>query len=382
LAGELGWEKVAILAENTGNLTVEQTARVEAKVLPAAATRSPAQHTAAVRRAVAHAAPASLAEQRGDAAGTVELVREHVGGAMGELFARLPSEQLELIWLAADAWARARKADGDPADLPRLRVAALVRWASDYLTRTRPHRHGRPVLLNVSWALTSLLGLDDQPGVLADSGEPLPAEVMRQLLTAGAQLRRMIIDLDSGELIDLAPASWPLPAAHGHGDPDGGGVIAPVELRLIVDLPRWQAIRRQDPTFADHLDALAALPDRLRRVLTQLLHAPLTADQLDGDPHAPTPSAALADWVITRYRHPANPTAGSSAAGSGDLDHIDPRSRDGMTIRANLHPPARRWHRLRTHGGWQLDQHHGTIVWTSPRGRRYYVHPFDYRHGP
>src|SRR5947208_14964923 len=65
-------------------------------------------------------------------------MRRHYGDGMGELFARMASEQLDTVWTAADYWARARKADGDPRTLDQLRVAALVQWAQSYL------HHGDP----------------------------------------------------------------------------------------------------------------------------------------------------------------------------------------------------------------------------------------------
>jgi hypothetical protein len=182
----------------------------------------------------------------------------------------------------------------------------------------------------------------------------------------------MVIDLDTGELLDLTPISWRL------GPYDGSGALPPVELRVIIDLPTWQAIQRNDPAVHDLLDALASADPAIREMLAH----PLTADDLDRQPDAETPSAALAEFVNARYRHPANPAAGTSAAASGDLDHIVPRRRGGSTTRGNLHPPTRHWHLLRTHGGWTLRRDGRDIIWISPLGKRYRVEPHDYRLGP
>jgi hypothetical protein len=401
LSGGLGWEKVLVLTDAVAvaGLDAEQAGRVEARVLARAAVRSVGQHAAAVRRAVAAVDPDGLAGSRRRDRDEIELIRAHIGGAMGELFARLPSEQADLVWLAADTWARARKADGDTRTLPQLRVAALVTWAKDYLTRARPHRHGRAVRLVLSWHLDSLLGLNQHGGELFDSAEPLPATVMRELVSGGAYLRRMIINPSSGELIDLTPTSLTLPATSqsqtsgpttsptsGETSAREGAsapLLAPIELRVIVDDKTWQALRVSDPAVIEYLDALAALPDTVRRVLCALIDAPLTADTLDAQPDRDRPSAALGEWVATRYRHPANPGAGASPASAGDLDHITPRSKGGKTTRNNLHPPARRWHQMRTHSGWRLTIHQpGHITWISPRGRRYTIHPYDYRRDP
>jgi hypothetical protein len=38
---------------------------------------------------------------------------------------------------------------------------------------------------------------------------------------------------------------------------------------------------------------------------------------------------------------------------------------------------------MRTHSGWRLTIHQpGQITWISPRGRRYTIHPYDYRRDP
>src|SRR5205823_3931853 len=145
--------------------------------------------------------------------------RAHVGDGMGELFARLPSEDLDAVWTGADAWARRAKASGDGRTLDQLRVAALVRWARSFLSHgdssrcdevchprpvvpadpepeegggpppvavepagRPPTRHGRPVTVRTVWALKSLLGVDDRPGELADSNALLTPDTMRAMI--------------------------------------------------------------------------------------------------------------------------------------------------------------------------------------------------------
>src|SRR5439155_25425528 len=113
-------------------------------------------------------------------------------------------------------------------------------------------------------------------------------------------------------------------AAPAHGEPMWVGVV--------VDETTWRALRygTADRTLTA---ALALAPKAVR----DMLAAPVTADRLDVDPDAPQPSAALAEFVALRDRHPANPTSGMSAAGAGDLDHVRSRSPGGATVRRNLH---------------------------------------------
>ncbi|HET7312245.1 MAG TPA: hypothetical protein VFJ17_13070 [Mycobacteriales bacterium] len=107
--------------------------------------------------------------------------------------------------------------------------------------------------------------------------------------------------------------------------------------------------------------------------------APRTDDALDTQPEAEQPSAALAEFLAVRDRHPSNPTAAPTAAAAGDLDHITPRSAGGPTTRANLHTPSRRWHRLRTLGGWLLRRDaDGSVSWISPQRRAYRTVPHNY----
>src|SRR3954454_15920586 len=132
--GDLSWGKAATLAHAIASLTDAQGRAVEARVLPHAATRTPAQHQAAVRRAVDTIDPAGADERRREARKDVMLARQHLGNGMGELYGRMTSEQVDIIWAGADHWARRRKAAGDPRTLDQLRVAALVNWASSFLT--------------------------------------------------------------------------------------------------------------------------------------------------------------------------------------------------------------------------------------------------------
>jgi hypothetical protein len=410
-AGDVSWAKAVTLAERAAVLAPENARRVEELVLPKAPDRTPVQHADAVRRAVDRIDPAGAAERRRRAEKDIALVRAHVGDGMGELFARLPSEQLETVWTAADAWARRAKAAGAPGTLDRLRVQALVRWAESFLTHgdpttcdtlcdvvparstggppsdasppdatpsgatrsgpTPPSRHGRPVAVRAIWDLRSFLGLADEPGELADSGASLSAETMRELVTHGARLRRLVVDPATGELLDLS-AAVDLPATR----PDSRH-RAPVELQVVIPIDVWRGLAHgTEPELATALDAA---PPAVRELLT----TPLRAPELDGAPRAYPAPAALADFIATRDRHPTNPCAGRSAAHAADLDHTVPVDAGGATVRDNLASVTRRWHRLRTLGGWTVERIGRGWRWTSIRtGRTITTAPHDYRLGP
>lgn len=293
---------------------------------------------------------------------------------MGELFATLPSDELDTIYLGADTYARRCKAAGDARTLERLRVAALVQWASAFLgygdpTATEapddpevapPTRHGRPARVRILTSLPTLLGRADTPGELADSGATVPASTIRSLASRGVMLRRLLVDDETGVLADLTHESFRLPPADG--------VPRPVCHELAV------VIRRSE------LPSLRAEPTDVPTAVRNLLDAPVTAQALDATPDAYPVPVRLADFATTRARFPSNPGAGDSAASAGDLDHIEPVANGGRTSRDNLHAPTRRWHVLTTHTGWRVDREaDGTCRWTSPLGRTTTTRPHDYR---
>jgi hypothetical protein len=357
-------------------------------------------------------------------------VRRYGNDGLASLIVTLPTAQVDAAYTAADAWARARKAGGDDRPLEWLRAEAVVRWASSYLThgdpttcdrvcdpvpspraadhqpadeptvqpadepadapdggdprtgevvedrplsRRTPTRHGRPLRIGLVWPLAALLGLTDAPGELLDSGEAIGAADLRALLASGIRLRRLLVDRDTGELVDLTAGSWLMPPDPGHDPASTPAHGQPMWLGIVVDTATWQAW--QDRTLTGSLATAITLAPRAIRDLMEAARSDHTLDQPDGE----DPSAALAEFIAIRDRHPTNPTAAPTAAGAADLDHITARTAGGLTTRANLHSPTRRWHLLRTLGGWRLTPHpDGRVTWTSPHGRSYQTGPHNY----
>jgi hypothetical protein len=71
-------------------------------------------------------------------------------------------------------------------------------------------RHGRPVTVNVTVALTTLLGLDEESGELAGYG-PIDADTARRLATASTW-RRLVTDPQSGAVLDVGRTTYRPPA--------------------------------------------------------------------------------------------------------------------------------------------------------------------------
>src|SRR5439155_3030181 len=112
--------------------------QVEAVVLGKAAGQTIARLRAALARAVTRIDPAGAADRADQARRDVALIRTHYGDGIASIFARMPAEDADLIWTAADTWARRAKAGGDQRSLDQLRVAYLIRSATSYLTHADP----------------------------------------------------------------------------------------------------------------------------------------------------------------------------------------------------------------------------------------------------
>jgi hypothetical protein len=221
--------------------------------------------------------------------------------------------------------------------------------------------------LHVVWDLTSLLGLTDHCALLRDSATMLPPSAMRDLLAGGGRIRRMVIDPETGEQLDLTPTSWPL------SQTDGRAHRQPVVLTL-TNTARW------DDLPDDIRAATDACDPYLTAILRELLDHPLTADDLDNTPDAEQPSPALAEHVTSRAGHRFCARARVDAwSGIGESAQGAKRpSRSRHSRGASTERP----HRIKTFTDWTVRQVKRGWEWTSPTGRRYTIEPHDYRLGP
>ncbi len=201
--GELGWLQVLAIVEATTACDVGLLARVEELVVDkACAGLSPGQTRTLARKAVARVDPGALAvrERCSRAAGDVRVAGDDDGTAT-LVATGLPLVDAAVLDRGMDAYARRAKATGDERTLGQLRIAALVDWAERFLTApSGPRAGGRPVTVNVTVDLPTVLGLTDQPGEIPGLGT-LPASAVRGLL-ADATLRRLVTDPLTGHLLD------------------------------------------------------------------------------------------------------------------------------------------------------------------------------------
>lgn len=186
-----------------------------------------------LRRVVHEVAPVTIAQRHVAARAGRHVRMSPAGDGMAWLEALLPAEDAIAVSRALDAAAvtlktRDREA-GDvrarTTDQRRADALAGLGWASLATGRVGGHDptchypealtlgriRGRPVSVEVTVALSTLAGSDDQPGELAGYG-PIPAHVTRALSVAGAWswLRR---DSVTGALLDHGRTRYtPTPA--------------------------------------------------------------------------------------------------------------------------------------------------------------------------
>ena len=145
--------------------------------------------------------------------------------------------------------------------------------------------------------------------------------------------------------------------------PEAGA--APGQGRLVVspvaDVEGWGAI------LTEHLDGLLAGCKVTVRPVIDTRHLPAVPTYQVPDPMR---LAVTERWPVDAFPY------GSMRSTACDLDHSTPYGEGGVTEVGNLAPLKRFAHRVRTHGGWKVEQPEpGWLMWTSPYGYSYAVTP-------
>ncbi|WP_375475743.1 DUF222 domain-containing protein [uncultured Jatrophihabitans sp.] len=248
--GQLTLRHAERLADAVAPLPDDAAAKVEETVLPKAASQSTTQFAASVRRAVARLDPRSVAQQRAHGMAQRRVVFTPQDNAMTELWADLPSEQAAAmrsrVCELAKQWVLMDAANGIVRTADQRRVDALMALVldtgysglahvvmpeadTDTDTDTTagaageaaettsasagagtgcrcggvgPGAGSRP-LVRITVALSTLLGLDEQPADL-DGASPIPAEVARRLADDPTGVWRRLVTDSCGAVIDAA----------------------------------------------------------------------------------------------------------------------------------------------------------------------------------
>jgi len=201
---------------------------IEDKALAHAEFHTPSQVANKVRATIAKLAPNEFEDSVSIArdARKVSLFPESDG--MCTLVAFLPAQDAQTIMLAIDKLARVdvkerlnngitpssarpNLKDMDLRSIDMKRADALTQLASAYLASSvnELQTHRRPVTVNLTIDLPTLMGLAENPGQIAGYGA-IPASVAREL-AADAKWRRFITDPITGNLIDYGRQSYEPP---------------------------------------------------------------------------------------------------------------------------------------------------------------------------
>jgi hypothetical protein len=225
-AGRIDGYRARVLAEETRSLAEHPLLRtqVEAELLQKAEKQTGPQLRAAARKAVLAVDPASAEERHARARGGRAVpppVPERDG--MASCLIRLPAQDMAAFFTAVDAAARRVQTEhpDDPRTLEHVRadILADLSWsaleaghlgccnpACGHLHQPMGTRRGRAAHVGVTVPISTLLGVDDQPGHLHGYG-PITPEVARRLAADGTW-RRLLTDPATGALLDYGSTRY------------------------------------------------------------------------------------------------------------------------------------------------------------------------------
>lgn len=185
---------------------------IEQKALAHAEFHTPGQVANKVRSTIAKLSPEEFAE-------TVSAAREmrrvscyNDADGMSTVVAILPAEDAQIVMNAIESFILINKGDNERTK-DQLRADALTFITSEFLAKSGEEvkSHRRPLTVNVTIDLPTLLGFAENPGELAGYGA-IPAEVARAL-ASDATWKRFITDPVSGNLLDFGRSSYEPPQA-------------------------------------------------------------------------------------------------------------------------------------------------------------------------
>ncbi len=246
-AGLLDTPKLRVLTDRLHDRAYQLSWPVLEQVLPEVPLRTPTQLASDVDRALLAGDPEDAAVRLPRALATRHVCHpRRLPDGMAGLWAVLPADDAARVDATLEATARAARALGDQRTLDQLRadvfsglatgdallagavlqdggVASLETAEDEALPgratvggdgppagRRAPGIRVPKIRVDVTIALSTLMGLDDLPGELAGLG-PIPAEQARAL-AAGGVWRRLVTDPLTGAVLDVGRARYRPPA--------------------------------------------------------------------------------------------------------------------------------------------------------------------------
>jgi hypothetical protein len=214
--GNLSTDKANYLAEATRDLDEHHTRHIEKAVLPKAPEQTVPEFRAAVRRAIITTDPEGAQVRHQHAAGRRGVQKTACEDGMAELRYYSAASDVQLVWETLTGIAQAAKTPDDGRNLDQRRADALADLAIGVLDqamwrgRPLPKRRGKRTTINVTMPITAMAGGND---VCELSGYGPITSGQAWTLLGDAELRRMVCEPHSGELLeasvsDYQPPGW------------------------------------------------------------------------------------------------------------------------------------------------------------------------------
>ena len=225
--GELSAAHATVIAKETAaairdGLSEFAIFSIEQKAIAHAEFHTPSQVAQQVRGAIAKFAPATFEETVEKARDTRRVSCYNDIDGMSTVVAILPAEDAQTVMKAIEAFiikgssvfdlsADARGTDARSADMKRADALTALAGFALAASSEDVALHRRPITVNVTIDLPTLLGLNENPGQLAGYGA-IPASVARALASDG-KWKRFITDPQTGALLDYGRETYSPPQA-------------------------------------------------------------------------------------------------------------------------------------------------------------------------
>jgi len=218
--GEISPAHATVIAKETAaairdGLPESAIFEIEQRAIAHAEFHTPGQVANQVRTTIARISPETFEEGVARARDTRKVSCYTESDGVSTIVAILPAADAQIVMNSIESFIRAASAEpeSDPRSSDMKRADALTAIASAFLSNTSeivtPHR--RPISVNVTIDLPTLLGFAENPGQLAGYGA-IPASVARELAADG-KWKRFITDPQTGNLLDYGRQSYEPPQA-------------------------------------------------------------------------------------------------------------------------------------------------------------------------
>lgn len=210
-AGEVNAGHVRALSDVLGGLEPDIAEKVAEQVMPRAAGQSVSRFRAALRRALLVVAPRTDEQEREANVADRRVCISPYAPGVSSLWALLPEAEASAIGAAIDRRANASSTADDVRTADQRRADALVdmvlRDTGDTGDADTGSTSDLQPLVQVSVALSTLLGMDDQPADLDGVG-PIPASLARRLAADPTGTWRRLVTDDLGRLLDYGRTTY------------------------------------------------------------------------------------------------------------------------------------------------------------------------------